>query len=56
MKIIKKEISGKNGSGFVRVQADDPEDMWHLYNLMAENDVIVSPTVRNVNIDPIDLY
>mmetsp|Transcript_17224 Transcript_17224/g.25761 ORF Transcript_17224/g.25761 Transcript_17224/m.25761 type:complete len:429 (-) Transcript_17224:138-1424(-) len=48
MRILKKEISAKNGAGYVRLQADDNEDMWHLYNLITENDVVRASTVRNV--------
>lgn len=49
MRITKKEISSKNGEGYVILQADDAEDMWHLYNLMTENDIIRATTVRNVS-------
>jgi hypothetical protein len=49
MRITKKEISSKNGDGFVILQPEDAEDMWHLYNLMAENDILRSKTVRNVS-------
>jgi protein pelota len=48
MRIIKKEISAKNGAGTVRMQADDSEDVWHLYNLITEDDSIRTTTVRNV--------
>jgi protein pelota len=49
MRILNKTISHKNGSGSVRIQPEQPEDMWHLYNLIAENDKIRSTTVRNVS-------
>ena len=48
MRIIKTEILSKNGRGYVKVQAEQPEDMWHLYNLIAEGDSIRSTTYRNV--------
>jgi protein pelota len=48
MRITKRDISSKNSSGYVILQADDPEDMWHLYNLMDENDILRAGTIRNV--------
>jgi protein pelota len=49
MRIIKKHILAKNGKGSVEVQSEQAEDMWHLYNLIAEGDSIRSSTVRNVS-------
>jgi len=49
MRIIKNQIVAKNGSGFVHLQAEQPEDMWHLYNLIAKDDSVRSTTVRNVS-------
>lgn len=49
MRITKRFISSKSKEGFVILQAEDPEDMWHLYNLMTENDIIRASTVRNVS-------
>lgn len=51
MRIIKNQIVAKNGSGFVQVQPEQAEDMWHLYNLIAEDDSVRSSTVRNVSIE-----
>ena len=48
MRIIKKGIAHRNGEGFVRLQADEPEDMYHLYNLICEGDVVRADTIRNV--------
>lgn len=48
MKILKKSIVAKNGEGNVRLQADEQEDMYHLYNLITENDLVLASTVRNV--------
>jgi len=48
MRVLKKHIESKNGVGMVRVQCDEPEDMYHLYNLVAEGDLVQASTVRNV--------
>lgn len=48
MRIIKKHIVAKDASGKVVVQADDLEDMYHLYNLVNENDTVMASTTRNV--------
>lgn len=48
MRIIKKGIARKNGEGFVRLQADEPDDMYHLYNLICEGDIVRADTIRNV--------
>ena len=34
MKIRKQQISEKDGEGSVTLVAEEPEDMWHLYNLV----------------------
>ena len=48
MRVLKKHIEGKDGSGTVRAQCDEGEDMYHLYNLIAAGDLVVASTVRNV--------
>jgi protein pelota len=52
MRILKREISSKNSDGYVILQAEDAEDMWHLYNIMTEGDTLRSSTVRNVRTPP----
>ncbi len=47
MKIIKKVID-HHGLGFVRMQAEAPDDMYHLYNLVLKEDMVEASTVRNV--------
>ena len=32
MKIIKKAI--KNNSGFIHIEPEEEEDIWHIYNLI----------------------
>ena len=48
MKIIKKDIDGKDGSGSVVLQAEEPEDMWHAYNLIVDGDWVRTVTMRKV--------
>jgi eRF1 domain 1 len=48
MRIIKKGIAHRNGEGFVRLQPDESEDMYHLFNLICEGDIIRADTIRNV--------
>lgn len=47
MRILKQEISGKDQSGRLKVQAEEAEDMYHLYNIISIGDAIESSTVRN---------
>lgn len=48
MRILKNGVSGRNASGFIKFVAEDGEDMYHLYNIIAAGDVIEGSTVRNV--------
>ena len=52
MRLIKKGIAHRNGEGFVRLQADEAEDMYHLFNLICEGDIIGAETIRNVRMQP----
>lgn len=52
MRLIKKGIAHRNGEGFVRLQADEAEDMYHLFNLICEGDIIGAETIRNVSMHP----
>jgi protein pelota len=47
MRILKREISGKDQSGRLKVQAEEAEDMYHLYNIISVGDAIEASTVRN---------
>ena len=38
MRILKKEIEGKDSSGRVQVCADENEDIYHVYNIIEEGD------------------
>ncbi|GFQ72928.1 protein pelota [Trichonephila clavata] len=47
MKLTHKNLE-KDGSGSVTLIPEDPEDMWHAYNLIAEGDTLRSTTIRKV--------
>ncbi|CAM9164047.1 unnamed protein product, partial [Ectocarpus fasciculatus] len=47
MKLIKKSID-RHDVGFVKLQPEEPEDMWHLYNIIVVGDIITASTVRKV--------
>lgn len=47
MKLIYKHID-KDGEGHIGLIPDNPEDMWHAYNLVAEGDSLRASTIRKV--------
>ncbi|TFK29385.1 pelota [Coprinopsis marcescibilis] len=47
MKLINRWFE-KNGAGHVTLRPEDNEDMWHLYNLIAEGDNIRGTAIRRV--------
>ncbi|RYH29685.1 hypothetical protein EON65_07610 [archaeon] len=49
MKILRKYISRKSGEGTVSLQAEEEDDIYHLYNLIYEGDEVEASTVRNVS-------
>lgn len=48
MKILKKQISAKDGSGMVQLRPDTDEDLWLAYNLLQKGDLVRCTTVRKV--------
>jgi len=48
MKLIKKNISAKDGSGTIILRPDLPEDLWHAYNLLQTSDLVRCTTLRKV--------
>jgi protein pelota len=48
MKIIRSAISSKNSEGTVTLEAEEDEDMYHLYNLISKDDEVEALTIRNV--------
>jgi len=47
MKLLFRSFE-KNGKGHVGLIPEEAEDMWHAYNLVAQNDLIRSTTIRRV--------
>merc|ERR1711892_312689 len=39
---------GKDRSGVIVFTAEEPEDLWHIYNVLQPNDRLTASTVRNV--------
>lgn len=50
MKLIKKYID-RNHMGFVQLQPEENEDMWHLFNIIVVGDIITASTLRKVKKD-----
>ena len=40
MKLLQREISEKDGEGEVKLRGEEPEDMWHVFNLMEKGDLV----------------
>uniref|UniRef100_A0AAR5PZC0 Protein pelota homolog n=2 Tax=Dendroctonus ponderosae TaxID=77166 RepID=A0AAR5PZC0_DENPD len=49
MKLVHRDID--KGQGAVTLVPEEPEDMWHAYNLIAEGDSVKSSTIRKVQIE-----
>lgn len=47
MKLVYKNVD-KFGDGSITLIPEEPEDMWHAYNLIAEGDQVRSSTIRKV--------
>lgn len=48
MKDVRKRIDGRSHGGSVSMQAEDGEDMWHVFNLLRVGDRVKASTVRRV--------
>ena len=48
MKLVKRNISAKDGSGSIILCPNTPEDLWHAYNLLQKGDCVRCTTVRKV--------
>lgn len=46
MKLIKKQISGKNSEGSVKLRAEEEGDMWHAFHLIGIGDYLKTSTLR----------
>lgn len=49
MQILHRDVSGKDGSGSVKVMVEQTDDLWHLYNLIARGDTVRTLTERKVH-------
>jgi protein pelota len=49
MRILKREIDKRSGSGWVKVRPEESEDLWHLYHLIRVGDAIKAVAVRRVH-------
>ncbi|KAL1977589.1 hypothetical protein VTN31DRAFT_448 [Thermomyces dupontii] len=47
MRLVKSTIQ-HNGSGAVTLTPEEPEDMWHAYNLIRPNDILKASAIRKV--------
>ncbi|KAF8845833.1 hypothetical protein BDN67DRAFT_961485 [Paxillus ammoniavirescens] len=47
MKLVGKYVD-KTGLGHVTLRPEDDEDMWHLYNLIQQDDLVRAPAIRRV--------
>ncbi|KAL3270209.1 hypothetical protein HHI36_009265 [Cryptolaemus montrouzieri] len=47
MKLVAKNVT-KDGEGDVTLVPEEPEDMWHAYNLISDGDSVRSTTIRKV--------
>ncbi|KAI9656123.1 MAG: Translation factor pelota [Alyxoria varia] len=48
MKLVKSNINKTLGTGKVTLNAEEPEDLWHLYNLILPGDIVRAPGIRKV--------
>eukprot|EP00698_Gefionella_okellyi_P002004 TRINITY_DN1188_c0_g1_i1.p1 TRINITY_DN1188_c0_g1~~TRINITY_DN1188_c0_g1_i1.p1 ORF type:complete len:360 (+),score=77.05 TRINITY_DN1188_c0_g1_i1:66-1145(+) len=48
MKLIRKNISAKDGEGSVKLRPEESEDLWHAYHLILPGDLVEATTMRKV--------
>ncbi|OCK83940.1 hypothetical protein K432DRAFT_379011 [Lepidopterella palustris CBS 459.81] len=48
MRLLKQQIDRKDGSGFATLLPEEPEDMWHAYNLIQPNDLLRARAMRRI--------
>ncbi|KAF2119684.1 eRF1 domain 1-domain-containing protein [Lophiotrema nucula] len=49
MRLLKSAIDAKHGSGTATLLPEEPEDMWHAYNLIQPTDLLRARAVRRVS-------
>ncbi|KAK9325663.1 hypothetical protein V1517DRAFT_167100 [Lipomyces orientalis] len=50
MKLISKQLD-KEGAGSIRLQPEEPADLWHAYNLIHTGDILKASTFRRITKD-----
>ncbi|EAT92055.1 protein translation-related protein DOM34-like protein [Parastagonospora nodorum] len=48
MRLVSSSIERRTGEGLAKLEPEEPEDMWHAYNLIKENDLVEAMAVRRV--------
>lgn len=48
MRLIKQSIEKKDGSGSATLLPEEPEDMWHAYNLIRPTDLLRASAIRKI--------
>ncbi|KAF2465260.1 uncharacterized protein BDR25DRAFT_239850 [Lindgomyces ingoldianus] len=48
MRLLKSQIDQKHGSGFATLLPEEPEDMWHAYNIIQPSDRLRARAIRRV--------
>lgn len=48
MRQLSRSIDSKTGTGFVKLEPTDNEDLWHIYNLISMDDHLRASTIRKV--------
>ncbi|TGZ83906.1 hypothetical protein EX30DRAFT_338501 [Ascodesmis nigricans] len=54
MRLIKREIDRVDGPGSVALMPEEPEDMWHLYNLIRIGDRLRATALRKIQLNTSD--
>ncbi|KAF2013915.1 hypothetical protein BU24DRAFT_394996 [Aaosphaeria arxii CBS 175.79] len=49
MRLLKSQIDKKDGAGYASLLPEEPEDMWHAYNLIQPGDLLRARAVRRVS-------
>lgn len=49
---MSRDVSGKDGAGTVVLRPEEAEDMWHVYNLIGEGDLVRTTTFRKASKRP----
>ena len=48
MRLLKRQISSKDGEGIVKILLEEPEDLYHAFHLICKGDLVRCSTVRKV--------